>query len=97
MSTIADAFRQVLAHSVRHKEFTILGPSIVALGQPDLLFAKRLAMSRGAIFLMRRAVPDMAIDYNESWSVRSFLEHTESTLQHVYIIGIADTFHIPAV
>ena len=58
----ADARLEMLAHAVGNEELRVLGPAVVALGQPDLLLAQRLAVRRAGVLLVRRAIGDVAVD-----------------------------------
>src|SRR5712691_12476636 len=64
----ANSGGEVLAHGVGNQEFGVLGPSVVAFGEANLLLTQRLAMSCGGILLMRRAVADVAIQNDEGWA-----------------------------
>src|SRR6266508_4939331 len=57
----ANSRGEVFAHGVGNQEFRVLGPSVVAFGEANLLLTQRLAMSGGGILLMRRAVADVAV------------------------------------
>ena len=61
----ADPGGEVLAHAVGHEELRVLGPAVGALGEPDLLVAERLAVGRGGVLLVRRAVADVAVEDDE--------------------------------
>ena len=58
----ADAGSEVLAHAVGHQELRVLGPAVGALGEPHLLHAERLAVRRGRVLPVRRAVADVAVE-----------------------------------
>ena len=54
--------REALAHAVGHQELRVLGPAIGALGQPHLVLAQGVAVGRGGVLLVRRAIADDAVD-----------------------------------
>ena len=57
-----DAGGEVLAHAVRHQELRVLGPAVGALDEADLVVTQRLAMRRGGILPVRRAIADVAVE-----------------------------------
>src|SRR6516165_6923037 len=89
-ASLADTFCEVFSHPVRNKEFAVFGPTIGALGQPDLLLAERFTMSSRTIFPVRRAIPNVAVDYDQSGPVQGLFEHFEGPFQHVEVVGVAD-------
>ena len=97
MASFAEAFCEVFAHALWHKEFRVLGPPVAALGQLDLFFTERFTMSGGTIFLMRGAIANVAVHNDEGRSVDGLFECAESPLQHVQVVGIAYALDIPAV
>ena len=46
---------EVFVHAVGNMEFLVFGPAVIALGQPDLFFAERLAVRAAGVLLVRRA------------------------------------------
>ena len=58
----ADAGGEVLADAVGHEELRVLRPAVGALGELDFLVAQRLAVGRGGVLLVRRAVADVAVE-----------------------------------
>jgi hypothetical protein len=52
----------VLADAVGYQELGLLRPPVAALRLTDLLVTERLAVGRGGIVLVRRAVPDVAVE-----------------------------------
>ena len=52
-------------HAVGHEELGVLRPAIGALGQPDLVLAQGLAMGRGGVDLVRRAIADVAVQNDQ--------------------------------
>ena len=61
-STLADAFLEVFVDAVGNQKLRVLGPAVKLLYQPDFLLAQRFAVRLKGILLMRRAVPDVAVD-----------------------------------
>src|SRR5208283_2848903 len=65
--------------------------------QPDLVLAKRLAMSCGGILLVRRAITNMAVEDDKSGPALSLTENVERVLDALDIVGVADAQHIPPI
>ena len=65
---------KMLAHTVGHQKFGILGPAVAALGEADFLFAEGLAVGGAGILLVRGAKPDMAIDDDQGRRIVACLE-----------------------
>ena len=61
-AALADAVGEVLGDAVGDEELGVLGPAVGALGLADLLVAQGLAVGRGGVLLVRRAVADVAVD-----------------------------------
>ena len=94
-ATLADAVGKVLHDSVRHQELGILRPVIGALDEPDFVFAQGLAMGRGGIDLVRRAIADVAVENDQRRPVFRLAEDRERLLDALEIVGIADPQHVP--
>src|SRR5207342_2989791 len=93
----ADSGGEVLAHGVGNQELGVLGPAIGALDEANFLLAQRLAMGRGGILLVRRAVSDMAVKNDEGRTSLGLLKDRERLLNPVDVIGVADAQDVPAV
>src|SRR4051812_27883162 len=96
-ATRADSGGEVLGHGGRNQELGVLGPSVVAFGEANLLLAERLAMSRGGILLVWRAVADMAVQNDEGWTPLGLLKDIESLLDALDVVGVADAQNVPSV
>ena len=55
LAATADAVAEVLVDPVGHEELRVLGPVVIALGQPDFLLAQRLAVGGAGVLLVGRA------------------------------------------
>src|SRR5207253_834875 len=64
-----DSFAKVFANSSRHQEFSIFGPAIELLGQPNLLFTQRFAMSGTGVLFMWSTIANVAIHNNQSRTI----------------------------
>ena len=93
----ADPGREVLAHAVGDQELRILGPAVRPLGEPDLLLTERLAMRRGGVLPMRRAVADVAVQDDERGASLGLAEDVERMLDEIDVVRIAHPEDIPAV
>src|SRR5215470_17757000 len=54
-------------------------------------------MSRGGILLMRGAVADMAVQYNESGAALRVTESRKSVFDALDVVGVADAQNVPPV
>src|SRR5204863_9099903 len=61
-AALADAAVENLVHPVRDEETDILRPAISALREPHFSLAQRLAMSRGRVDLVGRAITDVTVE-----------------------------------
>ena len=80
---------------VGHEELGILRPAIGALGEPHLVLAQRLAMGRGGVDLVRRAIADMAVEDDQRRPALGLAEDRQRILDALEIVGIADPQHVP--
>ena len=96
-TALADAVGEVLDDSVRHQELGVLRPVIGALDELHFLFAQGLAMGRGGIDLVRRAVADVAVENDQRRPALGLAEDRERLLDALEIVGIADPQHVPMV
>ena len=83
--------------AVGHEELGILRPAVGALGEPDLVVAQRLAMGRGGVVLVRRAVADVAVEDDQRRPALGLAEDRERVLDALEVVGVADAQHVPAV
>src|SRR5215469_6006148 len=93
----ADPIREVLVNTIGHQELRILGPSVIAFTQPDLIVAQRFAMRRGSVLLMWGAVPDMAVENDEGGASLLLSENIEGMLDAADVIGVADPQYVPSI
>ena len=59
---LAELFLEAIVDAVGNQKLRVLGPSVIALRQPDLFFSQRLAVRRAGVLFMRRAIRDVAVD-----------------------------------
>src|SRR5262245_36939627 len=83
--------------AVGHKEFRVLGPAVTALGKPNLVVSKWLAMSRGCVLFVRGAVADVTVEHNESGTLFGFAEDVEGALNAFDVVGVTDAQDVPTV
>src|SRR5207237_3112277 len=88
---------KMLVDAVGHKELRVLGPAVAALGEPDLLISEWLAVCRGRVLLVRRAVADVTIQNNEGVSFLGLSVYLKVVLVSLYVVGVPDTQHGPAI
>jgi hypothetical protein len=96
-TALPNALGKVLHDSVRHQKLGILWPVIGALDKLHLVFAQGLAMGRGSIDLMRRAVADVAVENDQRRPVFGLAEDGECIRDARKIVGITDPQHIPMI
>src|ERR1035441_3588418 len=78
LSSRADAVLEMVVYAIGNQEFRILGPAIIALGEPDFLFPERLAVSGSRVLLVRRTPSDVAIHDNERGAFGGLQERAEA-------------------
>src|SRR5436305_2062915 len=88
---------EMLHHAVGNVEFRVFRPAVVFLGELDLGIAERFAVSAACVLLVGGAVSDVAVDDDQSRAVRCLLGGIEGALQHLEIIGIANSAYVPAI
>ena len=96
-AALADTLGKVLHDSVGHQELGILRPVIGALDELHFVFPQGLAMGRGGIDLVRRAIADVAVENDQRRPVFRLAEDRERLRDALKIVGIADPQHIPMV
>src|SRR4029077_19036240 len=70
--------------------------AVMALCQPDLLLAQRLAVCRARILFVRRTVGDVTVNIDRGGSIRVAFECPECAIEHLQVIGIPNARNIPA-
>ena len=93
----ADALAEVLVDSVGHEELRVLGPAVIALGQPDFLLAQGLAVGGAGVLLVGRAPADVAVDDDQGRPIALLEEDAEGAVEQVEVVGVADPGDVPAV
>src|SRR5262249_56191350 len=88
---------EVLADAVRDQKLCILRPTIAAFGEANLLLPKRVAMSRGGVMLVGRAVADMGVEDDQRRTTLPFPKNAPRLLDAIQIVSIAHAQHVPAV
>ena len=87
----------MLAHAVGHQELRVLGPTVRALGEPDLFLAERLAVRGGSVLPVGRAVADVAVEDDQRGPAFGAPERTQRVLDEIDVICVADPQHVPVV
>src|SRR5437867_4126393 len=96
-AALADAAVDNLAHPVRDEEPGILWPAISAFREPHFLLAQRLAMSRGRVDLVGRAIADVTVEDDQGRPAFGLAEHRECILDPLEVVRIADPEHVPVI
>src|SRR4030095_15852185 len=73
-----DAGGEMLADAVGDEKLRILRPPVAALDEPHFIVAERLAVGRGRVLLVRRAVADVGVEEYQPGATLRFGEHGES-------------------
>ena len=79
---------EIVQHFRRNQEFGVLRPTIASFGAANLLFPEWFAVGSARILLVRRTVGDMAIDDDQTRSVRRLLETLKRFSQEIQIVGV---------
>ncbi|MGA9599035.1 MAG: hypothetical protein WBS22_02000 [Methylocystis sp.] len=61
------------------------------------LIAERFAVSRSRVLLVRRAVTDVAVEYDEGRAFFGLMKNVEGALDPVDVIGVPDAQDVPAI
>src|SRR5208337_5022779 len=89
--------REMLLDALGDKELRILGPTVEALAEADLLVAQGLAMSLGSVLLVRRTIADVAIQDNKCGAALRLTECLQGVLDAVNVVGVANAQDIPPI
>src|SRR5262249_50554156 len=90
------AIPKMLVNAIGDQELGVLRPTVVALGEPDFLLAKRLPMGGASILLRGRTPGDVAFDNDQRRAVVRLLEYLECAVEHVEVVGVPDARNVPA-
>src|SRR5258705_10421062 len=93
----ADAGGEMLTDAVGDEEVGLLRPPVAALGEASLLVAERLTVGRGGVVLVRGAVTDVAVQYDERGTPLRLPEDAESLLDAIEIVGVTHSQDVPPV
>src|SRR5262249_17634044 len=92
-----DTGREVLAHAVGNQELRVFRPPIGALAKANFLRAEWLAARGSAGLPVRGAVADVAVEDDECGAPLRLPKDTESCLDAIEVVGVADAENVPAV
>src|SRR5262245_25595328 len=95
--TRANSGGEVLAHRIGNEKLRVLRPAVSAFDKANLVLAQRLAVRRGSVLLVRRAVADMAVQNDEGWAPLGLVKDVQGLLDPVDVVGVADAQNVPAV
>src|SRR5260370_11582594 len=93
----ADTSGEVFENAVRHQEIRVLGPTIGAFSEFDFFNTERLAMRRGRIVAVWRAISDMAVEYHQRRSAFRIAKRCQGLFNPRNVVGLSDMNHIPAI
>src|SRR6476660_4078371 len=93
----ADTGGEVFENAVRHQEIRVFGPTIGAFSEFDFFNTERLAMRRGRIMAMWRAISDMAVEYYQRRSAFRIAKRCQGLFNLRNVVGITDVEDIPAI
>src|SRR5262249_45753111 len=93
----AHAGGEVLPDAVGDQELCVLGPSVKALAEADLLVTERLAGGRGGALLVGRAVADVAVEDDQGGTPLRRAEDRERVLDAIEVVCVAHAEDVPAV
>src|SRR5262249_263193 len=92
-----DPSPKVLIYAVRDEKLCIFGPSVAAFGEPAFVIPKRFAMRFRGVLLVRRAVADVAVKYDEGVAPLVLPKDIECVLDAIDIVRIAQSQDVPTV
>src|SRR5262249_7005029 len=96
-ATRSDSVFEVLVDAIGNQEFRVFRPSVRAFRETDFFIAEWFAVSFRSVLLMRRAVPDMAVQDDERGTAGAIAGLVQSMLDALDVIRIADSQDVPAV
>ena len=97
LAAAADALLEMLVDAVRDEELGVLGPAVDLLGQLDLIFAERLAVSGMGVLLVRRALADVAVDDDQRGTIVGLRNDRMRPIEQRQIVGVAHPRDVPAI
>src|SRR5258706_6025844 len=87
----------MLSHAVGDQELGLLRPSVATLGEANLLFTERLAVGRGGVVLVRRAIADVTVEDDQRGAPRRLSEDGERVPDAPEGVGITHPKDLPSV
>ena len=93
----ADTGGEVFENAVRHQEIRVFGPTIGAFSEFDFFNTERLAMRRGRIVAVWRAISDMAVEYHQRRSAFRIAKRCQGLFNPRNLVGVSDMNYIPAI
>ena len=88
---------QHCARLIGHQKARVLRPAIRRFGQADFLSAQGLAMGRGGVVFVRRAVADHAVDHDQGRRAGIALEGRQRIAQGAQVVGVGHVHGVPAI
>src|SRR5262249_10762368 len=95
--TRANSGGEVLAHRIGNEKLRALRPPVSAFDKANLVLAQRLAVRRGSVLLVRRAVADMAVQNDEGWAPLGLVKDVQGLRDPVDVVGLADAQNVPSI
>src|SRR5262249_41692865 len=96
-AALADAGGEMLAHAIGNEELGVFRPTIIAFGEADFVLAQGLAVRRGGILLVRRAIADVAVEDDEGRAALRLPKHIERVPIPLDVVGAPHAQTFPAV
>src|SRR5690349_19912325 len=96
MAALSHSPGEMLPYLIGNQELRIFGPAVKTLCQLDLVFAKRLPVRAAGVLHVRSTIGDKAVDHDERRPIDGVMKDIQRALQHIEIVGIADTRYVPA-
>ena len=88
---------EVVVHSVRHVKLFVFRPTVIPFGEPDFVLAQGFAVGGAGVLLVRCAVTDVAVHDDQRRAILGVLEMLERAPQHIEVVCVADSRHVPAI
>src|SRR5262249_18610166 len=97
MTALANAGGKMSRYAIRHIEFRVFRPAIIALSQADFFLAQRLTVSFFGVLFIGSSVSNVAIDDDEGRTVSGGDREFNRTDEQIKVVGVAHASDIPTV
>src|SRR3974390_1300751 len=92
-----EALGKTSVDSLGNEKLGILRPAIELLREPNLGFAKRIAVRSGRVLLMGRAITNNAVPDDQGGAVLRALKSLQRSTGLIEIVGVLNPKNVPAI